>query len=243
MHLETFVPQTMGDGDRVKAQDMVGKAMIVHVKSRKEGIKTPFNSDPQKNGYKAEGGPALMLDIADLSPAPETTLYLDVMWMNDTIVDQWTPYVGKTIAVKLVWQNSAKGNAFLSPTQLEGQEQAYASSWANANSNAFDQERAKRAANPAQAAVPPPVDPWTGQQATLPQPPTQAPQQPPAAPPQYQQPPQAPPAYQPPAAPPPAAPPAAPPPPAAGGANLPAGITPEMLKIMADIQAGKFPQQ
>jgi hypothetical protein len=197
---------------------MAGKAMIVSVKVRKEGIKTQHNRD---------GGPALMLDVADLTSGQ---IYLDVMWMNPTIVDQWTPYVGKAIPVKLNFQpSSSGGNPYLMPEPLADQELAYATSWCTNNPDAFDRERASRQSLAQAVQLP-------GTSATPPAPAAPAVPQAPAAKPFRAEPPATPVQPQAPAA-------APVPVAAAGGPNAPTGITPEMQALMQAIQNGQIPGQ
>lgn len=156
MQLGTFIPP-ISEGDRLAAQDHVNKPSVVVVKEIRSGIKTKFNSDPKDKNYKADGGDAVILDVADLATG---TVSIGVMWMNPTIVDSLRDYVGQTLPIRLVWtQSKSGGNPYLSVEPLAGNDLMVAQGWASANPTRFDTERAARAqANGTTAATqqPPP---------------------------------------------------------------------------------------
>jgi hypothetical protein len=236
MELGNFVPPEMTAGDRLEARSMENKPMVALVTKRREGIKTKFNQDPKDKSYSPEGEPGLFLDLVDLTTGQ---VYVDVMWMNGTIVDQMSAYVGQPLPVKLVKTASQKGGLpYLAPQMLDGTELAYAQQWAAANGTAFDDARARKMAEAAQAAQsaqataqPTLATPAMGQQGG-------------PMPSQFN------PnalngamgtAAQSTALPAPVAAPVAPA--AAGGANTPQGITPEMMALLQQIQNGQTPAQ
>jgi hypothetical protein len=246
MQLGNFVPPEMTAGDRLEARSMENKPMVVVVTKRREGIKTKFNQDPKDKSYSPEGEPGLFLDLVDLTTGQ---VYVDVMWMNGTIVDQLSAYVGQPLPVKLVKTASQSGGLpYLAPQMLTDNELAYAQQWATANSTAFDDARAKKQAQAAQAQQQPTMaTPAMGQQGG-PMPPqfnpnalngamgaaAQSTALPPAVDPWAN-------ASQLPAAAAPVAAPTLQSVPAAGGANTPQGITPEMMALLQQIQSGQVP--
>lgn len=145
MELAGFTKREPVTGDRLPAKEAVDKPLVVLVREYRTGIKTKYNSDPARSGYKPEGGEGVQLDVADLTT---DSVFCDVLWMNGAVVDNLAPYVGQALPIKLVWTASAKGgNAYLTVEALEGAELAKAQAWAQANPNRFDTERAQRQAN------------------------------------------------------------------------------------------------
>lgn len=149
MQLGNFTEREAGpQGDRLTAKDNVDKPMVVLVREHRTGIKTKFNSDPNQQGYKAEGGEGVQLDIAVLAT---NEVFIDVLWMNGAVVDNLAGYVSQAVPIKLAWQPSVKGgNPYLTVKPLEGQELALAQQWAAANPTRFETERAQRVAQAAQ---------------------------------------------------------------------------------------------
>lgn len=153
MQLDTFVPPTREDGDRVPAKEMVGRPLIVQVREHRTGVKTQYNSNPQDTArYKPEGGEAVLLDVADLS---SNTVYLNVLWFNGAVVDSLKGYVAHTLPVRLFYdspKSGGNGNPYLNVEPLAGAELAAAHQWATSNPDRFERERAARQAQ-AQAAA------------------------------------------------------------------------------------------
>lgn len=153
MELGTFTPRTSDEnfGDKFTAKDAIDRPLIVLVREHRTGIKTKFNSNPADKSYKPEGGDGVTVDVADVRT---DEVWIDVLWMNGAVVDNLTAYLGQPVAVKLVWQASAKGgNAYITVVPLEGQELALAKQWATTNPNRFDTERVTRAATAEQEAT------------------------------------------------------------------------------------------
>src|SRR5215208_2595808 len=146
MELGTFTPRTNDEnyGDKFTAKEAIDRPLVVLIREHRTGIKTKFNSDPGKDGYKPEGGDGVTVDVADVRT---NEVWIDVLWMNGAVVDNLAVYIGQTVPIKLVWTASAKGgNAYINVQPLEGQELALAQQWAQANPTRFDTERASRAA-------------------------------------------------------------------------------------------------
>jgi hypothetical protein len=140
MELGTFTPRTFSDGDQLQAKEAVDRPLVVLVREHRTGIVTKF---------KPEGGEGVTVDIADVRT---NEVWLNVLWMNGAVVDNLAGYIGQPVAVKLVWQASAKGgNAYITVAALEGQELALAQTWAQANTARFDTERATRAQQPSES--------------------------------------------------------------------------------------------
>ncbi|WP_263251611.1 hypothetical protein [Saccharopolyspora rosea] len=161
MELSGFAPRENVTGDRLPAKEAAEKPLVVLVREHRTGVKTKYNSDPNRPGYKPDGGEAVILDVADLTT---NSLYIDVMWMNGAVVDNLAPYLGQAVPIKLVWTASAKGgNSYLTVEALTGAELEKAAAWAKANPTAFDTERAQRQAGAASFTQPasPAVSPQT----------------------------------------------------------------------------------
>lgn len=156
MNLDTFTPPTREEGDRVPSKEMVGRPLIVQVREHRTGVRTKFNSDPtDTKTYKAEGGDAVLLDIADVSTG---AVYLNVLWFNGAIVDSLKSYVASALPVKLFYDTPKTGtNPYLNVEPLTGPELAAAHAWAAANPHRFEAERAARAARAAANGGMPPV--------------------------------------------------------------------------------------
>lgn len=166
MQLAGFTKREPVTGDRLPAKEAADKPLVVLVREHRTGIKTKYNNDPARPGYKPEGGEGVQLDVADLTT---DSVFIDVLWMNGAVVDNLAPYVGQALPVKLVWTASAKGgNAYLTVEGLDGAELAKAQAWAVANPNRFDTERAQRQAN-AQSFTQPAVTAQPGPIAAMPQ--------------------------------------------------------------------------
>jgi len=153
MELSTFVPRTTDTmGDKLPATDAVDRPLIVLVREHRTGIKTQFNSNPNKEGYKPEGGDGVTVDVADVRT---NEVWIDVLWMNAAVVDNLAPYIAQPVAVKLAWQASSKagGKRFITVVPLDGQELSLAHQWALANPDRFETERTKRAQETTTAAA------------------------------------------------------------------------------------------
>jgi hypothetical protein len=80
--LGQYVPPAASQGDRIQAQQMVDRPILVWVRNTKFLNKTKFS---------AEGGTAVYLDFIDLS---NNQVYIEVMWMAGAIVDGLKQYAG-----------------------------------------------------------------------------------------------------------------------------------------------------
>lgn len=134
MELGSFEPRSAGDGDRWQAQEAAERPLVVLVREHRTGIVTQ---------YSPTGGEGVVIDVADVRA---NQAYVNVLWMNQAIVDNLSPYVGQPIAVKLAWTPSKSGNKYLAVQALDGAELAQAQQWAAANATRFDLERQQRAA-------------------------------------------------------------------------------------------------
>lgn len=149
MELETFTPRETNFGDTLPAKDAVDRPLIVLVREHRTGVVTKF---------KPEGGEAVVVDVADVKT---DEVWLSVLWMNGAIVDNLAGYVGKPVAIQIVWMASKSGgNAYLNVEPLEGQVLALAQQWVANNPNRFDLERHKRVAQAAE--LPPGTGPGHG---------------------------------------------------------------------------------
>lgn len=110
MALDDYTPNE-NNGDSLKPSEIVGHLLIVRIRQRKDGTVTQ---------YTPEGGPGIVVDVVDLDATNTETgvigpiAYSDVLWMNGALVDNLTPNVGKTIAVKLVWVKGKSGREYVS---------------------------------------------------------------------------------------------------------------------------------
>lgn len=115
-------PQAMGD--RIQAQQMVDRPMLLWAREIKHINRTQYNPD---------GGDGVIVDIIDLQT---NAVYIGVMWMAGALVDGLRPYVGDGNAypMKIVKQKGGKYGSYNKFEQLED------SQWMNhitANFQAF----------------------------------------------------------------------------------------------------------
>jgi hypothetical protein len=149
--LDDFTPNE-NNGDSLKPSEIVGHLLIVRVRQRKEGIVTQ---------YTPEGGPGVTVDVVDLDHADTDTgvigpkAFSDVLWMNGALVDNLTPNVGKTIAIKLVWATGKSGRAYVSIEAADVAEKAKAAAYLTANPDPWSQLSDVTATS----AAPPPATP------------------------------------------------------------------------------------
>jgi hypothetical protein len=90
--LGQYVPPAASQGDRIQAQQMVDRPILVWVRRTQHLAKTKFS---------ATGGEAVYLDFVDLS---NNQVFIEVMWMAGAIVDGLKQYAGDGCAypVKVV---------------------------------------------------------------------------------------------------------------------------------------------
>ena len=231
MQFGTYEPQTSVEGDRLQAQQITDRPLLVFVADHVPEHKGQF-------GVKD----AVFVDVKDLSTGD---IYVSVLWMGGAVVDNLKPFLGQAVGVKLIYrQPKGQGKPYIIPVPLEGTEAKLAYDWAVGDPQMFERVRDEKgipqaiptqqartgltaATTPPPAAPAPPVAPQppAAPQAPVAPPRPAAPVAPPA--PVAPQPPAAPVAPQPPAAPvappAPAAPvaPAPPAPAAAAGDDLP----------------------
>ncbi|HEY8973650.1 MAG TPA: hypothetical protein VIN75_05480 [Burkholderiaceae bacterium] len=91
-------PQNQAQGDRVQAQQMVDRPMLLWVKDVKHINRTQ---------YQADGGDGVIVDFIDLQT---NTPYIGVMWMAGAIVDGLRPFVedGNAYPVMIKKQKGGK---------------------------------------------------------------------------------------------------------------------------------------
>jgi hypothetical protein len=135
MALDDYTPNE-SSGDSLKPSEIVDHGLIVRVRQRKDGIVTQ---------YTPEGGPGIIVDVVDLDHVDTATgvvgprAFTDVLWMNGALVDNLTPNVGKTIAVKLVWSTGKSGRAYVSIEAAGDAEKARAATYLTANPDPWAQ--------------------------------------------------------------------------------------------------------
>lgn len=100
-------PQSMGD--RVQAQQMVDRPMLLWAREIKHINRTQ---------YQADGGDGVIVDIIDLQT---NAVYISVMWMAGALVDGLRPYVGDGNAypMKIVKQTGGKHGSYNKFQQLD----------------------------------------------------------------------------------------------------------------------------
>jgi hypothetical protein len=143
MELGTFTPPPPLSeiGDRMRPRDVVGRPLIIAVRELRNGIKTPFNSNPSDKGYKPEGSEGIVVDVTDIRT---DEVWIGALWMG-AIVRQLREYVGQVVPVCLSWQTPPSGgNPFVNAAPLEGPDLALAQHWARANPDRFETERDRR---------------------------------------------------------------------------------------------------
>lgn len=91
-------PQNQAQGDRVQAQQMVDRPMLLWVKEIKHINRTQFQAD---------GGDGVIVDFVDLQT---NTVYIGVMWMAGALVDGLRPFVqdGNAYPVMIKKQKGGK---------------------------------------------------------------------------------------------------------------------------------------
>lgn len=156
MALDDYQPNE-NNGDSLKPSEIIDHLLIVRIRQRKEGIVTQ---------YTPEGGPGVIVDVVDLDAVDTTTgqigphAYGDVLWMNGAIVDNLTPNVGKTIAIRLVWATGKSGRNYVSIEAADDAGKAKAGAYLTANPDPWSQLADIGPAAPAAPAVSvPPQDP------------------------------------------------------------------------------------
>jgi len=144
--LEEYVPETVGEGDKLKPSDVVDHPLIIRVLDFKQNLTTKFSP----NG----DGQAVVVDVFDMS---DETTHLGVMWFNAAIRDNLMNKVGKSMAVKLVYQEAKKGgNKYIVPSGLEGADLDAAKAWAKAKPRLFEEAREEREMGEYQSSTPNP---------------------------------------------------------------------------------------
>jgi hypothetical protein len=135
MALDDYQPNE-NNGDSLKPSEIIDHLLIVRIRQRKEGIVTQ---------YTPEGGPGVIVDVVDLDAVDTTTgqigpqAYSDVLWMNGAIVDNLTPNVGKTIAIRLVWATGKSGRNYVSIEAADEAGKAKAGAHLTANPDPWSQ--------------------------------------------------------------------------------------------------------
>lgn len=91
-------PQNQAQGDRVQAQQMVDRPMLLWVKEIKHINRTQ---------YQADGGDGVIVDFVDLQT---NAVYIGVMWMAGALVDGLRPFVedGNAYPVQIKKQKGGK---------------------------------------------------------------------------------------------------------------------------------------
>lgn len=209
-----FVKPPTANGDRVQAQTLVGKHLLVWVKELKTNVKTKFNSGPAANAAAGNEGVVVDLYVMDTQQ-----VFIGAMWMAGAIKDGLKQYVGDGNAypIEIFQQQGGANGWYLDIKPLEGEWLAFAqanlAAVAQLVAGTRVQKEAEWAANAAAPQAPGAVPgipslPGMATPAAAPQAPAMMPAaQAPAAPPQQMQAPAAPPQqhqapqYAPPAAP------------------------------------------
>lgn len=132
--LDEYVPETMGEGDKVKPSDIIDHPLIVKVLDFRQGLTTKFNPDGD--------GEAVIVDVFDMS---DEKIYLQVMWFNNAVKDNLKKKIGKVLPIRLVYQTSkGGGNQYIVPEGLTGEDMDTAKAWAASKPELFDEERVAR---------------------------------------------------------------------------------------------------
>jgi len=146
MSLDDYTPNE-NNGDSLKPSEIIDHLLIVRVRQRKDGIVTQ---------YSPEGGPGVVVDVVDLA---DGAVYSDVLWMNGALVDNLTPNVGKTVAIKLVWVAGKNGRNYVGIQAADEAEKTRAATFLTTNPDPWQQlaDVAPATATPAAPAVPTPA--------------------------------------------------------------------------------------
>ena len=145
--LEEYVPETMGEGDKVKPSDIVDHPLIVKILDFRTGLTTKYNPDGD--------GEAVVCDVFDMA---DNKIYLQVMWFNPAIRDNLKNKVGRNTAIRLVFQQSKSGgNSYITPAALEGEDFETAKAWASSKPTLFEDERKDREFGEYKVATPNPT--------------------------------------------------------------------------------------
>lgn len=155
--LDDYKPNE-NNGDNLKPSEIIDHLLIVRVRQRKEGIVTQYSPD---------GGPGVIADVVDLDAVDTTTgvvapqAYSDVLWMNGAIVDNLTPNVGKTIAVRFVWVAGKNGRNYVGIEAADDASKAKAGQYLTTTPDPWAQlaDVAPATTTPAAAPTPPPAAP------------------------------------------------------------------------------------
>lgn len=136
MSFDTFEKQASFTSDSLKPSEAQDRPLVVKVVERRESIVTKFQPN---------GAPGVIVDVADVAA---DKVYAGVLWMNGALVDGLSPYVGKTLPIKLVMTPAKKpgGYPYLSIEALAGKELEAAAAWDSANPGAFEKRRQELAA-------------------------------------------------------------------------------------------------
>lgn len=140
MGLDDYTPNE-NNGDSLKPSEIIGHLLIVRIRQRKDGIVTQ---------YSPEGGPGIIVDVVDLE---DGAVYSDVLWMNGAIVDNLTPNVGKTIAIRLVWIAGKNGRNYVGIEAADDTAKAKAGTFLTSNPDPWQQLADVAPATPAPAAA------------------------------------------------------------------------------------------
>lgn len=143
--LGQFVRKTSGTYvDNLKASDCADQAvpLLVRVNEYKTHLKTKH----APNG----DGEGVSVDVVNLRT---NEVFVNVLWMGGAVRDQLRDYAGngQLLPIKLIWDTSDNGNAFVTPEALEGAEFQHAANFVQQYPTYLDdQKNAKLAAWKAQ---------------------------------------------------------------------------------------------
>lgn len=138
------------DNDRVQAQELVGRPLLIDVREYFPEFTSPKFPVPK---------PVVIVDVVDLTTG---RIYVGPLWGTKQPVDALSGYAGSgtILPVKLETKTSGTGNPYLYVSALEGQELANANAWyaqypqAMAQSRAAKEQQAQAAAAQQQTMAP-----------------------------------------------------------------------------------------
>lgn len=186
MALGTFTAPPKVDYDSVRADELIGRPLIVVI--------TKFIPDFVSTKYP-DPKPVINADVVDLTTG---RIYIGPMWGAGRLVDHLKQHAGTGVPLPIkIVELDGRANKYLSPEPLDGAELAYAQQWWGTYPTAIADTRAAKEASAVTAASAPAAPmPVQGMPAPAFQPPglVGQPQQPPASqyaaqPQAYQQPP------------------------------------------------------
>lgn len=133
MQFATFENVTLGDGDKLQAQNICDTPLLVFPTEELTGLKTKYS----------DNGHGVKVDVLNLANGE---VFINVLWMGGAVVDNLVRWIGQAVGIKLV-KRAAKnpgGNEYIVPVPLEGEEAQAAYNWATKDPEVFVRTRTER---------------------------------------------------------------------------------------------------